>query len=163
MSSSLAVFEGRVSVPALIEAEAASFDFSDLRIFTEIPRQNHDVVAMHGLVIVFDRLALQHEGVQTGKLYVREGQRPHSAQSWEAWLAAEQEHSERRAQPWNPLRTSREVVQAIEHPAGGPAFRLASRFIDGPYKDYAYGIDLIGKVVGIYHPGGIAEPPNKPS
>lgn len=152
----VAVTEGdraRRAVPAVIEQEPG-FDFSDLRIFTEIPaHDDFDVVAMRGLVIVFDRRTMNHEGFIPGKLYVRENQRPHACMQWQHWLETELRHGDR-AGPSGPLRTRREVVQYVEHRAGGPAVRLASGHVDGPYYEHVFGRDFIGKVVGVYRPGG---------
>ena len=134
-------------------ADLEGFDFSHLRSFRGIPsNDDFDVVAMHGIVVVVDRLALRIGGIRTGRLYVRENQRPAAGLEWERWLSSEWEYRDR-CQPFNRLRTRREVVQAIEHPRGGKALRLASGFVDGPYHEWAYGADLIGEVVGVYLPG----------
>ncbi|NVD43475.1 hypothetical protein [Qipengyuania atrilutea] len=147
--------EGRGRSVATLPAEPSltGFDFSDLQTFRSVPTgQNFDVVAMHGLVIVFDRLAI-HQGFIAGKLYVRESQRPHGAMPWSSWLDTERQYGDR-AGPTGPLRTRREVVHYISHPAtGGPSLRLPCGHIDGPYKDHAFGRDLIGKVIGVYQPG----------
>lgn len=143
------------STPAPLDAREA-FDFSDLRVFTTIP-PHHDVVTMRGLVVVYETDSLHRDGIEMGKLYVRENQRPRAGQGWERWL--EREWAERRENhsPSSLLRTEREVVQAITWPrTGGPALRLASGFVDGPYHEWAFGRTLIGKVVGLYRPGAPA-------
>ena len=132
------------------------FDFSDLQVFDTIPRYNHDVVPMHGLVIVFDKLAFRYEGFIEGKLYVRENQRPAANLRYDSWLDLEREYGQP-AGPSSPLVTHREVVRYVTHaPTGLPALRMDSRFVDGPYQEWAFGRNLVGKVVGIYRPGGAA-------
>lgn len=149
-------------VPAIIGKAPASlplpigehgFDFSNLRRFDQIPpHDTFDVVPMRGLVVVFDRKALDIEGIQPGQLYVRESQRPCGAMAWRDWLETEARHGDF-AGPASLLRTRRGVVQAIPHPRhGGPSFRLDSGFVDGPYKEWCYGHNLVGKVVGVYAP-----------
>lgn len=129
------------------------FDFSDLRIFTSIPRYHHDVAVMRGSVVVYDTECIGRESVQIGKLYIRENQRPYSMMSWEGWLQREWQERHRRAGPSVRLRTCREVVQAINWPHEGDlALRMATGGVDGPYHDWAFGTDLIGKVVGLYLP-----------
>lgn len=132
------------------------FNFAELSIFTAIPNHRDvDVVGMNGMVIVFDKRLHLLSDLQEGALYVREFQRPPSNMAWRNWLNLELEHEgqEGRHSPFSSLNIVREVVQAVTY-MGGPAMRLASGFIDGPYKEWSYGSDLIGKVVGIYRPGG---------
>ena len=146
--------------PALPDANDSDspFDFSDLRIFTSIPPHHYDVVVMRGLVVVYDTECLGREGVQIGKLYVRESQRPPSCMPWEAWLDQEWKDRDRRGGPVSRLHTHREVVQAVNWPHEDDlALRLASGWTDGPYREWAFGMDLIGKVVGIYAPGRSGE------
>lgn len=132
---------------------ADGFDFSDLRVFSHIPEGGFDVVAMCGGVIVFDRQAHHWGPIEVGKLYVRESQHPPGASAYSDWLDREREDARSRGQPFALLKTRREVVQAITHPAtGGPAYRLACGFIDGPYKEWCYSYDIVGKVVGVYRP-----------
>lgn len=153
--------EVRGCAPSTADA-GSNFDFSDLRIFADIPRHNHDVVPMHGLVIVFDRLAIHHEGFVEGRLYVRESQRPTSNMSFASWVDIERQYGNP-AGPSSPLVTRREVVQFIKHPRhGGPSLRLARGFVDGPYKEHTFGRDLIGKVVGVYRPQTGEDPPRRP-
>ena len=134
-------------------AEPEGFDVSELHIFTSIPRYHHDVVALRGLVVVFDTECLRREGIQMGKLYVRQNQSPPSSMAWEEWLKQEWADRERRHGPVSRLRISREVVLAFAHPRhGGPCVRLDSGYVDGPYHEWAFGMDLIGKVVGVYRP-----------
>lgn len=161
MNGALAKIEAGGALPAPIENETAGFDFSDLRIFTSIPRCHHDVAVMHGLVVVYDTDCIGREGIQIGKLYIRESQRPYAMFSWEEWLKLEWEERDRRCGPSSFLRTRREVVQAVHHRHGsGLALRMATGGVDGPYHDWAFGRDLIGKVVGVYQPAGLKEPPN---
>lgn len=154
MSTALQLIEPSGHEPAPLDDQPAGFDFSDLRIFTSIPKYHHDVVAMHGLVVVYDTGCIGREGIQIGKLYVREHQRPYAMRNWEEWLKHEWDERERRCGPAVRLRTNREVVQAIHWPReDGLSLRMASGGVDGPYHDWAFGTDLIGKVVGIYRPG----------
>jgi hypothetical protein len=138
---------------AAFEPQPESLDFAHLRIFNSVPPHGYDVALLHGMVVVHDREIIDREGVRTGQFYVRETQHAPCALNWSRWLEMEMEARDRRASPNSPLKTRREVVQAIEHPANGePAFRLASGTIDGPFHEWSYGWDLIGKVVGVYLP-----------
>ena len=135
----------------------ANFDQLDskLRVFESIPPLDHDVVVLGGIVAVFDTQLPHIEGIVEGAYYVRESQHPVANMSWEQWLRLERDDpdSHRRAQPRSPLKVTREVVQAIRWPhADNWALRLASGGVDGPYHEWAFGTDLIGKVVGIFRP-----------
>ena len=104
-------------------------------------------------MIVYDEDPIHREGVIEGSYYVRESQRPHSMLAWEAWLKREWEERLNHVGPVGRLQIRREVVQAVRWPRSEHwALRLASGFTDGPYKDCWFGLDLIGKVVGIYLP-----------
>lgn len=146
---------------ALVRADAAiattdevGFDFSSFRVFTSVPdHRDFGIAALRGMVVVYDESALHREGVLAGGFYVRESQRPRSGMVWASWLEREQEDRRRRCGPSGPLEIRREVVQAIRRPGdNGWAVRLASGHIDGPYYDWAFGTDFIGKVVGVYLP-----------
>lgn len=161
MSRALVRIDRSRSTPSPLGNQATGFDFSDLRIFTSIPRYHHDVAAMHGIVVVYDTDCISREGIKTGGLYIRESQRPPAAMPWEEWLKHEWNDREHRHSPYSRLTTRREVVQAVEHPhAGKMALRMATGGIDGPYHDWAFGLDLIGKVVGIYLSEGAKSPPD---
>lgn len=139
-----------LSSPAVTQPEKSGFDFSKMRAFREIPAgRDIDVVSMHGLVFVFDRMLVGVENWEVGALYVRESQRPPSALSWADWIRFETCHTSYRSN----LKTRREVVQYVQR-NNGPALRMASGGVDGPYRADAFGLDLIGKVIGIYLPGG---------
>ncbi len=134
--------------------EAPAFDTSGFAIFTSIPRHRHGIVPMLGMVVVYATDLIGREGILEGALYVREGQRPYCG-SWEHWLRleVEAERERRLCGPQGLLRITREVVQAIRWPYDDAwSLRLASGHVDGPYKEWAFGLDLIGKVVGIYRP-----------
>ncbi|MBT2133967.1 hypothetical protein KK137_06435 [Croceibacterium sp. LX-88] len=148
-----------VAAPSLRAVEQDDdFDLHDLRVFGRIPPDdNYDIVKLNGGVIVYDRVSIHVEGFLEGYLYVRESQHPSACMPWEDWLRYELDdgHVRRRAQPTSPLKTRREVVQAIRWPLGDRpkdnwAVRLASGHVDGPYYDWAFGRDFVGKVVGIY-------------
>lgn len=134
---------------------APGFDFSDMKVFNEIP-QWADVVTMRGLVVVYDKCSFG--GIKTGKLYVRESQRPSSGFPWEEWLKREWEERDGRCRPNSLLKTERQVVQAQIWPrkdgAGGNdmCWRMDSGWSDGPYYEWAFGLDVIGEVVGLYFP-----------
>lgn len=143
-------------VPAVMagaEDSEAAFDLTNLRIFTSVPdHPDFGIVALRGMVVVYDERPLQQEGVVEGAFYVREGQRPRSGLTWQTWLNLE---SARRNDvgPAAPLAIRREVVKAIHWPhAERWSVRLASGHVDGPYDDATFGSDFIGKVVGIYLP-----------
>lgn len=147
----------RIATPAPIAnlpAEApADFGLLDLRIFDSIPRHNHDVVVLRGIVAVYATDVIGREGILENAYYVRESQHPYSGMSWDQWLRLEVEDRRPRSQPRGALRTRRQVVRAIRWPRTGDwALRLESGTVDGPYHDWAFGADLIGKVVGIYRP-----------
>jgi hypothetical protein len=132
--------KARGLAPAPLDNQAPGFDFSDLRVFTSIPPYHYDVVAMRGLVAVYDRECLGREGIQMGKLYVRENQLPPSMMQWEEWLKREWADREGRHKPFSRLTVRREVVLAFTHPRhGGPCLRLDSGFVDGPYHEWAFG------------------------
>jgi hypothetical protein len=134
------------------------FDFAGLRVFTEIPRHHYDVAVLEGMVVVYDHECIGREGVQEGGFYVREHQHPYAGMSWENWLDAELRDRTPRCQPRGRLKVQREVVQAFRCArTNNWALRLASGFVDGPYYDWAFGADLVGKVVGLYLPGKEAQ------
>lgn len=138
-----------------VAESGAPLSFGELERFRTVPQgRDFDVATVMGLVVVFDRKPIFSEGIVEGRLYVRENQRSPGGAPWDAWLKLELERSEG-GRPSSQLITSREVVQAVVHPAGGPAFRLANRFVDGPYREWAYGLDVIGKVIGLYEPGRV--------
>ena len=71
--------------------------------------------------------------------------------TWDSWLRLERDDERRRAGPAGPLAIQREVVQAIRWPSDDRwSVRLSSGHVDGPYHDWAFGADFIGKVAGIY-------------
>lgn len=141
-----------LALPSRAVAQPSSFDFSKIRAFREIPAgRDIDVVSMHGLVFVFDRAPICIEDWQVGALYVRESQSPPSALSWADWIRFETCHGSTSYR--SNLKTRREVVQYVQR-HNGPALRMASGGVDGPYRIDAFGLDLIGKVIGIYLPGG---------
>lgn len=139
--------------PALLAGGEEQFDTSELRVFTSIPDDRDiGIAVLLGLVVVYDEKPLHMEGIVEGAYYVRENQRPHAGMSWESWLALETD-TKRAAQLRGRLRTSREVVKAVQWPMEGKwSARLASGHIDGPYREWAFGQDFIGKVIGIYRP-----------
>jgi len=144
---------------ALVRADAAliqsnEFDFSHFQIFTSVPdHRDYGIVALRGMVVIYDERPLHQEGIIAGAFYVRENQRPRSGMMWECWLRHENEDQRRRCGPAGPLAIQREVVQAIRWAYGDDwAIRLPSGFVDGPYSDWAFGTDFIGKVAGIYLP-----------
>lgn len=136
---------------------ADEFDLHDLRIFTSIPdHRDYGIVAMHGMVVVYDVRPICTEGIVDGAFYVRENQSPAAARPWSDWVRDEWKDCDRgRAGPTSPLITRREVVRAVRWPRGGAdswALRLTSGFTDGPYYDWWFGRDFVGKVVGVYRP-----------
>ena len=146
----------RADHPLAPPTEELTFAFSDLRVFTSIPAHHHDIIAFRGAVLVFcTDFRCCHETVEEGALYVRESQRPAANMLWESWLRLECEEAFRYRNhcPRSPLKIVREVVQAVRWPRRDAwALRLASGFVDGPYKDWAFGTDLVGKIVGVYRP-----------
>lgn len=136
------------------KAETSEFNLHDLRIFTSIPDDRfHGIVALRGLVVIYDNEILHREAIIERGFYVRESQYPAAGYSWESWLEREREDISSRTQPRGRLEVRREVVQAIRWPSDNRwSLRLPSGFVDGPYYDWAFGSDLVGKVVGIYQP-----------
>jgi hypothetical protein len=143
----------RPSLPA-IPPTPSDFSFHGFRIFTSVPdHPDYGTVALHGMVVIYDERPIHMEGLVEGSFYVRESQHPVAAMAWESWLKSEWEDRARRGQPRSPLKTRREVVQAMRWPyADNWSVRLSSGFVDGPYHDWAFGYDFVGKVVGIYRP-----------
>jgi hypothetical protein len=141
-----------------IQSDAASSFYSDLRTFSAVPDcRDYGIVAMAGVVLIYDSRPLRLEGVVENALYVRESQRPVACMAWSTWLSREWEQRGEQVGPAGPLTISREVVQAIRWPhADSWALRLSSGHVDGPYHEWAFGRDLIGRIVGIYHPGRAA-------
>lgn len=141
--------------PGLDTDKADRLDFAGLRGFDRVPdHRDIEVVAMHGMAIVFDRGCLSREDWQVGSLYVRESQSPPSGLSWDGWIRLEYERAGRSAYS-SRLNVRREVVRYVRH-FDRPAYRMASGGFDGPFREDAFGFDLIGKVVGVYLPGGAA-------
>lgn len=134
------------------------FDLNDLRIFDSVPdHRDYGIVALQGLVVIYNISPIRREGIIDGAFYVRESQRPASCRSWQDWLRDEWDDRDRKVGPNSPLTITREVVQAVRWPRRGKeadnwAVRLASGFTDGPYYDWWFGRDFVGKVVGIYRP-----------
>lgn len=144
------------SVPQVVD-QSDDFDLHDLRVFDRIPEDSdYGIVAFRGLVAIYDIKPLRSEGIVEGAFYVRERQYPRACLPWEAWLRLEWEDRDRRSSPYSPLAITREVVRSIRWPrpreTNSWAVRLASGFIDGPYYDWCFGRDFVGKVVGIYRP-----------
>ena len=139
---------------SLPTTETPGFEFPDMRIFDTIPiHDDYDVVAVRGAVAVLDRVIVRREGVLDGSFYVRESQRTPACMPWDDWHRRELEDQSHGVRLRSRLKIRREVVRAIRWPHGDCwALRLASGFVDGPYHDWAFGSDLIGKVVGIYRP-----------
>lgn len=133
----------------------ADFNLQDLRIFTSVPdHRDYGIATLRGLVLIYDEKPLHVEGIIEGAYYVRESQRPHACRPYRDWLESELEGCRNKERIRVPLKISREVVQAIRWPyAEDWAVRLSSGHVDGPYYDWAWGTDFIGKVVGIYLPG----------
>lgn len=151
MTQALAI---RTSVPQVVDP-VDEFDLHDLRIFDSVPEdRDYGIIALKGIVVVYDGRPLSIEGVIEGAFYVREHQRTHAP--WQDWLRREWEDRDRRCGPNVPLSVSREVVQAVRWPRGKDgdnwAVRLSSGFTDGPYYDWWFARDFVGKVVGIYRP-----------
>lgn len=146
----------RPVVPQIVDP-ADEFEIHDLSIFERIPSgRDFGIVALHGKVVVYDSRPLSVEGVVEGAFYVRERQAPAGCRPWRDWVQDEFADACRRAGPGSPLITSREVVQAVRWPRdkgeNSWAVRLSSGFTDGPYYDWWFGRDFVGKVVGIYRP-----------
>ena len=90
----------RASVPQTIDP-TDDFNLQDLRIFSSIPdHRDWGIVAMKGIVVVYDRTPLYQEGVVEGAFYVRESQSPAGCRPWQDWLADEwEDRGRRRAGP----------------------------------------------------------------
>lgn len=116
---------------ALAPSAGAEFDFSNFRIFTSVPdHRDYGIVALRGMVVVYDERPLHQEGLIADAFYVRESQRPRGGMTWESWLRFEGDDRQRRVGPAGPLAIRREVVQAIrwpydDHEAGHAVAQLA--------------------------------------
>jgi hypothetical protein len=154
MKNSLARTSTAIAVPA-----NPGFDFTGFQVFTSVPDHPEcGIVALNGMVVIYDTRPRFQEGVIEGAFYVRETQRPQSRLMWETWLNLEWNDRTPRSGPRGPLSIRREVVQAIRWPYPDDwALRLSTGHVDGPFVDWAFDIDLIGKVVGIYLPAASAK------
>lgn len=144
---------------ALTHTVEAEFDFSSFRVFTSVPNhRDYGIAALRGMVVVYDESSLHREGVIAGAFYVRQSQRPRSGMTWESWLQREYDDRRPRCGPAGPLAIRHEVVQAIRWPGDDDwAVRLSSGHVDGPYYNWSFGTDFVGKVVGVYLPAGAKE------
>lgn len=153
MTSTALVRRGEVTAPPKPEP----FTLPDLRVFSTIPEYHHGIVTLRGAVVVYATDTLYREGLVDGGFYVVERQHTPCGMNWRRWLLLElaDEHVERRAQPFSPLTTSREVVQLVRCPGDGDRWwqRLPSGFSDGPLEGWCIGNNIVGKVVGLYAPG----------
>lgn len=137
-----------------LSARPDSFTFPDLRIFNRVPANNHDVVTLAGMVMVYRKDVPSSDGIRDSALYVVECQRPVSGLSWEAYDRFNSHHGPR--EPRVRIITCRKVVKLVKR-EGQPDMwwhiDAAGRH-DGPFADWSVAHDLIGVVVGIYQPGG---------
>lgn len=149
-------------LPAVISPQPDGFSFSGLRVFDSIPEYHHGIVALRGAVVVYETDSIGREGfIEEGGFYVVERQYPPACMSYGLWLKEEMEDAKGRAQPWSRLKTSREVIRLYRWPRGNDLWRflLPSGWSDGPYEGWSMCFGMVGKVVGIYHPGhGGGEP-----
>lgn len=132
----------------------AAFDLSSMRVFTSVPEGSSvGIATLRGMVVIYDERPLHEEGVVAGAFYVREKQQPRSCRAWVSWLSDEWENRSSHVGPASPLTIRREVVMAIRWPNEGDwSVRLSGGHVDGPYHDWAFGRDFIGKIVGVYLP-----------
>lgn len=134
------------------ETEAFAENAQDLAAYNFVPC-GCDVVPLGGLVAIFDRDTLRREEITEGAYYVRERQRPRASMPWSNWLALETQDATPRSGPASPLQIEREVVRAIRWRCGDQwALQSAEGYTDGPFYDWAFGHDFIGKVIGLYQP-----------
>lgn len=137
---------------AVPESEAFAESAQDLAIFNFVP-SGCDVVPLGGMVAIFDRDTLCREEITEGAYYVRERQRPRAGILWSNWLALEARDATPRFGPASPLQIEREVVRAVRWRRGDQwALQSAEGYTDGPFHDWAFGHDVIGKVIGLYQP-----------
>lgn len=151
----LAILPAAQSAPlAAVAGLADEFEIPDFQVFKSVPAdRDFGIAALQGMVVVYDIRPLRFEGVVEGAFYVRESQRPAASRPWADWLRGELEERNRLAGPSVPLETRREVVRAIRQQHSDLwSVHLASGFVDGPYHDWWFGRDFVGKVVGIYRP-----------
>jgi hypothetical protein len=135
-------------------AADAGFDLSRMRIFTSVPEGSYiGIATLRGMVVIYDERPLHEEGVVAGAYYVRERQQPRSCRTWVSWLSDEWENRGSQAGPASPLTIRREAVKAIRWPNEEDwSVRLPGGHVDGPYHDWAFGRDFVGKIVGVYLP-----------
>lgn len=151
---------GDIAVAAMPEPQTAiaiddDFVLADLRIYDSIPPYPYyGIAALRGMVAVYETDVIAREGIIEGCYYVRETQRPVACMDWRRWLDLELDDRSRRIGPRSPLEIRREVVRAMRWRDDDHwAVRLESGVVDGPYQHWAFGLDLIGKVTGLYMPG----------
>jgi len=145
-------------VPSPIDAIEEEFSrlSAQLRVFTRIPKHHHDVTALLGLVLVYETDTLCRDGLEEGALYVVESQHPVAGMSWETYDRFNLKRDPREGRV--RLETKRRVVRLIR-PERDPKHWyhvLPSGWHDGPFIDeWRAAQDFVGKVVGIYVPGGL--------
>lgn len=132
-----------------------AFEPSALHFFSEVPKRGHYVVALCGMVAVYES---DWREVVEGGLYVVERQHPPGGMSWETYDRFNRQHGP--GEPRCRIITSREVIQARRLEAQPDAwwFVLPGGSYDGPLADWALGYSIVGKVVGIYRPAFGGEP-----
>lgn len=134
-------------------SERPEFALDDLRVFSSIPENHHDVVPLLGMVAVYETDTLRRDGVIDGALYVVEDQRPVGGMSWETSDRLNRELGP--GQPRSRIKTRRRVVRAVKCP-GDPSswFHVQpGGYPDGPIVDWAVAHNFVGRVVGVYEPG----------
>lgn len=134
-----------------LQLDDEAFSFDDMRVFTSIPEHHHDVVALGGIVAVYETDTLCREPIRDGAFYVVESQYPVGGMSWQSWLDLETAHGSPRAQPHTPLKTRRRVIKAVWRKDRW-WHALPSGFHDGPFDEWAVAFSFVGKVAGVYQP-----------
>ena len=140
------------ALPTPYPLQEETFQLTDLRVFTSVPQYHHDVVALLGMVVVYDTHALGREVVEDGGLYVVEDQRPVGGMSWETYDRLNSDRGQ--LTPSSQIKTTRRVVR-LQHSHNMPEcwdHVLPSGARDGPIPHWDVTFNMVGKVVGIYRP-----------
>jgi len=125
--------------PLSVELEPAA-----LEAFESVPVR-FGVVALGGLVAVYDPDDIYRNGIVEGAFYTVEYQRPWSGMNWETF----------RRLNCSRLHTEREVVKVRRWPRDPELWDMVhsgGQWHSGPICDINLGDMIVGRVVGIYLP-----------
>jgi hypothetical protein len=160
MAIAAAALETRSAAPG-VSPEA----LSRLRILQAIPPRHGVLVAEHdsaiirsGEVVVYDELALNHEGLVENGIYVVQYQHPAACMPWDMWWSAPGV-TRSRLNISNSIVIARPCRRVADHWWTHPLQAKQRGFFlmsDGPQPEWYLADKIVGRVVGIYNPAAIA-------